>query len=275
MIEKREMEVISNLMVDAFEDYLLYMRNVDFDKYEKEFGITIKQMNTVCTQFSQTILKLIMGDCLWENESLLRTVMEGSIKLTYIACEQNQIENKMYEFSHILPYINGQKRNSRIENILNIVDLSKKDRDVNVYHNILNCDLPTINEELNRKNRNYIKNKWDFIPMIESIQNSEIEELTNTTVLSYPYGMMSNIVHMDYDGLNFIFERFYAQNEEEKDKVDTLQLCRQYSDLYGMMLIRALSICIIFKSDYKELLKMPLKHQELLTRIEKQRKLHS
>jgi len=44
-------------------------------------------------------------------------------------------------------------------------------------------------------------------------------------VLSYPYGMM------DYDGLNYMFER-YDRNEDERNKVNSLQTCRQYSDLY-------------------------------------------
>ena len=104
MINKTEKTYISNLMIDAFEDFLLYIRNVDFDKRDKNIGITIRQINTVCTQFSQTILHLILEDYLWESEILLRTVIEGSIKLTYIACEPDQIENKMFEFSQVLPF---------------------------------------------------------------------------------------------------------------------------------------------------------------------------
>mgnify|MGYP001098866733 FL=1 len=273
MIDKAERALISNLMVDAFEDYLMYIRNVNFDKLDTNIGITVKQINTVCTQHSQAILHLILEDYLWETEGLLRTVMEGSIKLAYIACEPDQIENKMFEFSRILPYINGTKRNKRIENILNIADLSEKIRDADIYKKILDCELPAIDENINRKNRNAIKRKWDFIAMIETIQNSGIKELVNTTVLSYPYGMMSNIVHMDYDGLNYIFER-YSRDEIERDKVNSLQICRQYSDIYGLTLARTISICLIYNTDYSELLKLPLKHKELLERIDNQKKLH-
>jgi len=273
MINKAERALISNLMVDAFEDFLMYMRNVNFDKLDADIGITIKQINTVCTQYSQALLHLILEDFLWETEGLLRTVMEGSIKLAYIACEPDQIENKIFEFSQILPYINGTKRNKRIENILNITDLSERSRDADIYKKILDCELPDIDENINRKNRNEIKRKWDFIAMIEAIQNSGIKELVNTTVLSYPYGMMSNIVHMDYDGLNYIFER-YDCSEDERDKVNSLQTCRQYSDIYGLTLARTISICLIYQTDYTELLKLPSKHQELLERIENQKKLH-
>ncbi len=45
MIDKKEEAYISNLMIDAFEDYLLYMRNVDFSTYGKDVGVTIKQMH--------------------------------------------------------------------------------------------------------------------------------------------------------------------------------------------------------------------------------------
>ena len=273
MINKAERALISNFMVDAFEDFLMYMRNVNFDKLDADIGITIKQINTVCTQYSQALLHLILEDFLWETEGLLRTVMEGSIKLAYIACEPDQIENKIFEFSQILPYINGTKRNKRIENILNITDLSERSRDADIYKKILDCELPDIDENINRKNRNEIKRKWDFIAMIEAIQNSGIKELVNTTVLSYPYGMMSNIVHMDYDGLNYIFER-YDCSEDERDKVNSLQTCRQYSDIYGLTLARTISICLIYQTDYTELLKLPSKHQELLERIENQKKLH-
>ena len=127
---------------------------------------------------------------------------------------------------------------------------------------------------MNRKNRNLIKQKWDFISMIEAIQNSKMKELANTTVLSYPYGMMSNIVHLDYDGLNFIYER-YQRSEMERDAVNSLQVCRQYSDIYGLILVRTLSTCILYQADYTELLKLPTKHKELLDRIENQKKLHS
>lgn len=91
MINKAERALISNLMVDAFEDFLMYIRNVNFDKLDADIGITIKQINTVCTQNSQALLHLILEDFLWETEGLLRTVMEGSIKLAYIACEPDQI----------------------------------------------------------------------------------------------------------------------------------------------------------------------------------------
>ena len=267
MINNDERALISNLMIDAFEDFLLYIRNVNFDKLDADIGVTIKQINTACTQYSQALLHLILEDFLWETEGLLRTVMEGSIKLAYIACEPDQIENKIFEFSQILPYLNGTKRNKRIENILNITDLSEKSRDVDIFKKILECELPSIDENTNRKNRNEIKRKWDFIAMIEAIQNSGIKELVNTTVLSYPYGIMSNIVNMDYDGLNYIFER-YNRSEDERDKVNSLQVCRQYSDIYGLMLTRTISICIICQIDYTELLKLPLKHHELLEKIE-------
>lgn len=273
MINKAERAVISNLMVDALEDFLMYIRNVNFEKFDADVGITIKRINTVCAQYSQALLYLTLEEYLWETESLLRTVMEGSIKLAYIACEPDQIENKLFEFSTILPYINGTKRNKRIENILNITDLSEKDMEADIYRKILEYDLPTLDEKINKTNRNVIKRKWDFISMLESIQNSGIKELVNTTVLSYPYGIMSNIVHMDYDGLNYIYER-YSRSEEEMDKVNSLQVCRQYSDIYAMMLLRTISICLIFKTDYTELLKLPLKHHELLSKIETLRKLH-
>lgn len=83
--------------------------------------------------------------------------------------------------------------------------------------------------------------------------------------------MMSNIVHVDYDGLNYIFER-YGRNEIERDKVNSLQICRQYSDIYYLTLARTVSICLIYNTGYFELLKLPSKHNELLERIDNQRK---
>lgn len=273
MIEKAEKAVISNLIVHSFEDYLLYIRNVNFQKLDANAGIIIKQINSVCTQHSQALLHLILEDYFWEAEALLRTILEESIKLAYVACEPLQINNEIFEFSQMLPYINGTKRNKRIENLLNIVDLAEKSREVDIYKKILDCELPSIDENINRKNRNEIKRKWDFMSMIETIQNSGIKELVNTTVLSYPYGMMSNIVHMDFDGLNYIYERF-ERSDEERDKINTLQLCRQYSDIYNLMLARTISICLIYQTEYTELLKLPIKHNEVLERIEHQRKLH-
>lgn len=273
MIELKLRAEIGNLMVSAFEDYLLCVRNIDSSKFDNQTWEIVRQINTICTQHSQAILQLILEEYLWESEILLRTVLEGSIKLAYICCEQNQIENKIFEFSHILPYINGQRRNKRIENILNIADLSEKTKDKDVYNKILQCDLPKIDKNMNRKNRNEIKRKWDFVSMVDTIEKCNLKEITNPSVICYPYGMMSNVVHMDFDGINYIYERF-ERGEKEQDKVNASQICRQYSDIYGLMFLRSLSLCLIYETDYSPLLKLPDKHKELLSKIEIQREKH-
>lgn len=205
MLGKNEQVELINDIIETFEEYLIYVSKINLSIHDYETGLILKRLNTFCTTFSQTVLRLVVDDSIWESEALLRSVMEGSIKLAYIACEPELITKKIFEYSHILPHINGRKRNNRIENLLNLIDLSDDTINYDIYQKILTTDLPELDEELNKNNRKIIENRWAFNSMINTIEKCDLKEFSNTSILSYPYGMMSHIVHMDCDGLNFMW----------------------------------------------------------------------
>lgn len=155
-----------------------------------------------------------------------------------------------------MPYLNSTKCNNRVDNLLNKSHLS--DDDYQRLKKLFEKQKNIIEENKNykvaydKKERNNIKRKWGFLAILETIEKCNFNELSNPTCLSFPYGMMSNIVHMDFDGLQYMFERISRSNED-LDKVNTKQICRQYLDIYYLFFLRTLSICIIYDTKYDEL----------------------
>ena len=180
---------------------------------------------------------------------------------------------KIFEFCYILPYLNSKKRNYRVENLLDKSQLS--DDDYKVLKKIFEADSIMIDEKKNIKNdyppkeRNKLNRKWGFASMLETIEKCNLNELANPTILSFPYGMMSNMSHMDFDSLQYIYERF-SRTDEEFDKVNTKQICRQYIDIYYLFFLRILCLCILYDNKHDELINLvSIKHKTLLDLLDK------
>lgn len=50
--------------------------------------------------------------------------------------------------------------------------------------------------------------------------------------------------------------------------VNTAQIGRQLFDIYNLMFLRILSLCLIYKTDYKDLIELRRSHKNIIERIQ-------
>lgn len=171
-----------------------------------EFAIGQLQLRAALT--SDSVLNLLIQFKLWDAEILLRTVVEASIKLAYIAVADVQEQQvRASEFLILLPEMLRLKRHRRAEDFLSHVP----DPEAEMWRSIREIRLPSeqiekISARHPKAQRDNMERKWGFARITEELGKSGTE-FQYLSAMMYSYGMGSHAVHQDGDAILMMWER--------------------------------------------------------------------
>ncbi|WP_342426708.1 hypothetical protein [Paenibacillus sp. FSL L8-0158] len=131
--------------------------NKDLDISENHRYV-LKQLPVSCQLTSESSLVLIANVRLWDNEMLLRSIMEGTIKFVYLTLGTNEErESKINEFWEVLPAISEIKRTKRAKTLVDSLPEPLNSDMVFIKDVILDDEIL---EELEKNTQENLEKSW-------------------------------------------------------------------------------------------------------------------
>ncbi|WP_079914821.1 DUF5677 domain-containing protein [Paenibacillus sp. 32352] len=201
----------------------------------------VSNLFTACFSTSESALLLISKYRLWDAHILYRTVLEGTIKLMFVAQgNEHEILEKCNEFWNVIPEMKLISRHKKAEDLLSVknadsnMDAFRPMRDITLPDN----ELSELESKYPKKTRKQLEQKWSFSEIVRSLSSSG-EPAYDTLVSTYhDYGIGSHLVHMDGDAIGIIWDR----NRREHERRISLEIAhgaRMISALLTYAAIRA------------------------------------
>jgi hypothetical protein len=231
----------ANEAQSAVYDYATCFRPVfnGPDRLPSDVEFAIGQLQLRAALTSDSVLNLLIQLKLWDAEILLRTVVESSVKLAYIAVADLQEQHaRALEFLILMPEMLRLKRHRRVEAFLASVpnpeaDMWRAIRDIQLSAE----EIQAISDRHPRSVRDNMERKWGFARITDELGKSGTE-FQNLSAMMYAYGMGSHAVHQDGDAIMMMWER-EQRRPEHVATVEFAHGARLISDVVTFAAIRA------------------------------------
>jgi hypothetical protein len=214
-----------------------------YDGFDPFVRFVAAQLYIDCHLSSESVLFLVREQKEWDADVIARSVMEGSLKLTYmLEGSAEGAKAKADEYWNVLPLFHAIKRFERARQLLDALpnpDAAEWQpfRDLMVE----DAEVSAIRARFSRQDRQVLEEKWSFSGLCRNFAKSEISERRNLAHLAHGYGMSSHLLHKDADGVGMVWER----HRREPDRQDAARLghsARLVSDVCAFSQLRLFSL---------------------------------
>lgn len=193
-----------------------------------------------CHFSSESVLILIAHRKEWDADLLSRSVLEGTLKYTYLmhGTENDRLE-KTNEYWEVIPNLMELNRNSRVKKILDFFDGYEKEEWKPLSELLLTeSRLDLIKNKYDKKQRNAILQKWSFSEIGKYFVSLNDKRFHSLALMAHGYGMNSHLVHKDGDGVGMVWDR--SQRDDQRKEAVTIAHCaRIISDLCNFAFLRS------------------------------------
>jgi hypothetical protein len=265
--------------VEIVDDYLELTSDFLLGKtsIEPRAQWILRYLAVSCNQTTNSTLILIANNQLWDAEILLRSVIEGTIKYIYLCSgDKSEFITKSEEYFVDLPNIDEIKQQQRVRSFLEkLEDPELYDYTILRETLIEENELTELHNQYPRQERKRIEQKWAFneIARVLRRNDSNLKDFDALRyLLSYTYGMGSNLAHKDATGLKLIHNRL-QKNPEDTKLTELAHASRQINDILLMAGFRAIMIYKIHNVDGKPIIDLFESHQNFINTLEETRKL--
>lgn len=218
---------------------------------------------------TESIILLLENNKLWDAEILNRSILEWTIKYTYLCLgDIDNTTEKINDFSEIIPDFNAVKRSNKVEELLKIFQ-DKDDIYLIPFKQMLLSDdqKKEYYKGLSKSERKRIEDRWSFNGMLKSIVDHDMryEKFIN---LAHQYSMSSHLIHMDGDAVGMIWERT-QRDKQERELLEFSQTCRLLSELINLYLFRSQLVFELNDYELVNIQKVNEKYKNLFSSLSK------
>jgi len=180
----------------------------------------------------QSLLILLEEDLVWDAEIIMRSVVEATIKYSFILSNTEKIEDRSNEFWNDWAEVNSLEQSKRASLVLQLLE-GKKDIKEHLSSVILDEEhrKKLENNWANKKIRQ-LKSDWSYGNMVRTL--SKDIDLAPLIGLLHGYGMGSHLIHADETGIGIEAERLQRSSDEIKT-FNTLHFQRILSDVIAFV----------------------------------------
>ena len=188
---------------------------------------------------SQSVLILIEQGRLWDADSLVRSVFEGTVKFAYLSYgDKADIQDRLQQYSVDLSQIARLKEHDRVSAFRDAVGGQLEAEWRGLVDLLLTTEeIDDLRNKYPRSMRRILEQRWSFHGIIEALAASGKGELSHITNLFINYGLSSHVLHQDADGVVAVWERGLRE-PHRREAVELAHAGRMISDLAVAMLIR-------------------------------------
>jgi hypothetical protein len=195
---------------------------------------TLIQLALASDESSRSALVLLRCRHVWDCEPLMRSVAEGTLKFLNL-CDGSEDDRvrRFKEFAVILPKVNSLKRHERL-----VRQLACAENDLSLLRRPLqelllaNEEVASITAEYPRDVRRRLEHSWSFYEIVARLAKQPAYD--GLPHLLYSYGMSSNTLHADADGIGMRWERL-MRHSERREYVNIAHAGRIISDILSYL----------------------------------------
>lgn len=203
----------------------------------------VAQLYIDCHLSSESILLLINDQKEWDADLVARSVMEGSLKFTYMLHGTTaEVEKKVDEYWNILPQFSTIKHSERARRFLEEVP-DPDNPNWNPFRDLIidEAEISQIRSKYSRQERQALEERWSFTGICRTFANSKDRGLAHFAHLAHGYGMSSHLLHKDADGVGMVWDR-YKRDPERQTAVKLGHTARIVSDVCTFAQLRLFSL---------------------------------
>jgi hypothetical protein len=196
-----------------------------------------------CHLSSESSLLLIQSGKEWDADLISRSVMEGSIKLTYMLHGSSaEIGSKVEEYWHVLPLFSVIRHGEHARQFLEtITDADAPEWQPFKELLVETEEVASIRARHSKRARQEIEERWSFAGICRFFARTEEPGLRHLGHLAHGYSMSSHLIHKDADSIGMIWERS-TRDEARRTAVSLGHSARVVSDACTFAKLRLLSL---------------------------------
>lgn len=199
---------------------------------------TVSFLLTATARTSESAFLLCAYGQLWDAEVLVRSALEGSLKLAYLLQSRDTFAVRHEEYADQLFEIARLKDHRKAESLLAAVPDSnaaqwRPIRDLILSDNEV-AELSARNDKLARRE---LETRWGFTGLIGELSRSGDPYFKSIGALAHGYSMASHVQHADMVGASIALERD-RRSVERRDAIHLAHEGRLLSDLLEFLFLR-------------------------------------
>ncbi|AIW40950.1 DUF5677 domain-containing protein [Paenibacillus polymyxa] len=225
--------------------------NKDLDISENHRYV-LKQLPVSCQLTSESSLVLIANLRLWDNEMLLRSIMEGTIKFVHLTLGTNEErESKINEFWEVLPAISEIKRTKRAKALVDSLPEPLNSDMVFIKDVILDDEImEELEKRYPRKFRKEVEQRWSYSEIVKELSQHPL--YSNLNGMFHSYGIGSQLIHQDANAINLLIDH-NSRSADRREAKELAHGCRQISDIITFAAMRYFAYSKLYNEDIEKL----------------------
>jgi hypothetical protein len=215
----------------------LHARLRDLSGPPRHIG-AVGALSSACCMSTESALYLVQGQRLWDAETVVRSVMEGTLKFVYLLESPQTFTVRCIEYSDALPAIAALKWHAKALAALNCNDKPDAEK-YRPFRELLLSDeeAERIKAAYPRRIRMQIEERWGFTSLLNSLSklNGGLGPAGNG--LMHSYSTASHLQHMSYEGTQMPHERDFRE-ERRRIAIHSAHAARLVSDCFWFAVLR-------------------------------------
>ena len=239
----------------------------------QKLASTVQSIFRFVVDRQQAIILLIKSNAPWDSEILLRSAMEGVVRILFLCyCNADERSVRISEYWQGLAQDNSVRQSRKaqicINSRRNVPNSNLGNAEVDVFVGIKQASskFSQRTEEKSRKERQIISQKWSFTNIVTELDKFLSNKFNNAPLfeaLLHNYGMSSHLIHVDESGIGLTEERF-SRPIDEHEKLHIAHVCRLLSDLLSYFGLVAFALCDVTQIK-RNLLETAVRKHDILT----------
>ncbi|MNB74630.1 hypothetical protein D3C75_212680 [compost metagenome] len=238
--------------------YEYFSKISSYFEIESEISVfesyVLKQLPISSHVTSETVLIMVANNRMWDNEMLIRSILEGTLKFIYLTVgTDEERKKKIDEFWNVLPIINQIKRSRRADKLLEHLPNEELQRnDMKFIGGVILSEekIKEIEEKYPRKYRKELEHKWSYSEIIKDLTKEDKHKAFSG--LFHGYGIGSHLIHQDADAINYLIDH-NQRTPERRIAKELAHGCRQISDVMTFSILRLYAYKQLFKESLEDI----------------------
>ena len=211
----------SHLIGECFDQAKPFL-DQDYEGLSPLVRFVAAQLFIDCHLSTESSLILIQSGKAWDADLISRSVMEGSVKLTYMLYGSTaEIELKTEEYWHTLPLFSVIRHGEHARMFLDAIPNADAPEWQPFNELLVKPEVvASIRARYSKKARQALEERWSFAGICRFFATTNEPGLRHLAHLAHGYSMSSHLIHKDADSIGMIWER--ATRDEARRRAVTL-----------------------------------------------------
>lgn len=209
-----------------------------FSQWTDEERETVGYLLTAAARSSESTLLLTAYGQVWDAELVLRSVVEGTLKLAYLLESESEFKQRYHEYAEDLFRIALLKDHQKAQEVLDAVPETSGPEWRPIRDRLLPpSEKDAYAQQYSSATRSALERKWGFTGIIATLTRSSSGPFSTLGALALMYSNASHLIHADWVGISMPMEREY-RSDDRRHSIHLAHLARLISDTLMCLQVR-------------------------------------